>query len=258
MILFFKLLLAHLLGDFVLQPDSWVEDKELKKYKSPMLYIHGLLHFLLIMVFVRDPGFVLPAIIIAVSHVLIDAAKLQFQDQGDRRTWFFADQMLHVGVLVIVTLAVINPPVDLWTMFTDRVLLIVTGLVIMTTPSSIVIRLILSKWTPATEFKTDRIETSSLLHAGMMIGYLERLLVFIFILNSQWAAIGFLITAKSVFRFSDLKIGQDRKLTEYILIGTLLSFGIAIVAGVIINMLLATVGTNNLISVPVEQLLPGN
>ena len=69
----------------------------------------------------------------------------------------------------------------------------------------------------------------------MMIGYLERTLVLIFILQGQWAAIGFLVTAKSVFRFSDLKIGQDRKLTEYILIGTLLSFGIAILTGVLVQ-----------------------
>ena len=30
MILFVKLLLAHLLGDFLLQPNSWVLDKENK------------------------------------------------------------------------------------------------------------------------------------------------------------------------------------------------------------------------------------
>jgi hypothetical protein len=38
-----------------------------------------------------------------------------------------------------------------------------------------------------------------------------------------------LIAAKSVFRFGDLKESKDRKLTEYILIGTLLSFAMAII-----------------------------
>ncbi|RXM15095.1 DUF3307 domain-containing protein, partial [Citrobacter sp. AAK_AS5] len=83
-------------------------------------------------------------------------------------------------------------------------------------PTSIIVKLTLSKWAPATEVRSDKIETSSLMHAGMMIGYLERLLIFVFLLNGQWAAVGFLVTAKSVFRFSDLKLGQDRKLTEYI------------------------------------------
>jgi hypothetical protein len=45
--------------------------------------------------------------------------------------------------------------------------------------------------------------------------------------------VGFLITAKSVFRFGNLKESKDRQLTEYILIGTLLSFGIAIITGII-------------------------
>jgi len=40
-----------------------------------------------------------------------------------------------------------------------------------------------------------------------------------------------LIAAKSVFRFGDLRESKNRKLTEYILIGTLLSFGIAIATG---------------------------
>ena len=43
--------------------------------------------------------------------------------------------------------------------------------------------------------------------------------------------VGFLIAAKSVFRFGDLSKAKDRKLTEYILIGTLLSFGLAILFG---------------------------
>jgi hypothetical protein len=46
--------------------------------------------------------------------------------------------------------------------------------------------------------------------------------------------IGFLLAAKSVFRFGDLTRAKNRKLTEYILIGTLLSFLIAIATGLIV------------------------
>jgi hypothetical protein len=73
----------------------------------------------------------------------------------------------------------------------------------------------------------------SLEDAGKYIGILERILVFIFIILNHWEAVGFLITAKSVFRFGDLKESKDRQLTEYILIGTLISFGIAIITGII-------------------------
>jgi hypothetical protein len=60
---------------------------------------------------------------------------------------------------------------------------------------------------------------------------IERLFVLVFIVMGRWDAIGLLITAKSVFRFNDLKESNSRKLTEYILIGTLVSFGLAILAG---------------------------
>jgi hypothetical protein len=76
----------------------------------------------------------------------------------------------------------------------------------------------------------------SLKDAGAYIGILERLLVFIFIIVNHWEAVGFLITAKSVFRFGDLKESKHRKLTEYILIGTLISFGIAIVVGLLFKL----------------------
>ena len=79
----------------------------------------------------------------------------------------------------------------------------------------------------------ENTENDSLKNAGKYIGILERLFVFGFILLNQWQAIGLLITAKSVFRFSDLTKAKDRRLTEYILIGTLLSFGLAICMGLI-------------------------
>ncbi|AHF15076.1 DUF3307 domain-containing protein [Niabella soli] len=243
MMLFIKLLLAHLLGDFVLQPTSWVEEKERKRYKSPKLYLHALIHFGLILLVTMDPQYLLPAVVITLSHLLIDAAKLQFQNKKNQRILFIADQVLHLAVLAAAAyLATPTQPasslsITQWNSF----LIIATGVAFLTTPVSVIVRIVLSKWAPATAIRTDVIETKSLQHAGMMIGYLERILVLIFILQGQWSAIGFLVTAKSVFRFSDLKMGQDRKLTEYILIGTLLSFGIAIVTGILVTKLLVLI-----------------
>ncbi len=71
----------------------------------------------------------------------------------------------------------------------------------------------------------------SLENAGKYIGILERLFVYLFIISNHWEAIGFLLAAKSVFRFGDIKESRQRKMTEYILIGTLLSFGLAILVG---------------------------
>lgn len=230
MILFIKLLLAHLLGDFIFQHQDWVQDKEARKYKSPKLYLHGLIHFALVaLLLTGQPNSFAIAAVIAISHIIIDLLKVQFQTATSRTLFFISDQILHLVVLILVTYFITMPVVELSTHLVNQLLIFTTGIVIILTPTSVLVKILLSKWAPATEIKTDKIETQSLQHAGMMIGYLERILVFIFILANQWAAIGFLVTAKSVFRFSDLKIGHDRKLTEYILIGTLSSFGIAII-----------------------------
>ena len=71
-------------------------------------------------------------------------------------------------------------------------------------------------------------------NAGEFIGILERLLTLTFILQSAWIGIGFLITAKSVFRFSDIQQSKQREENEYIMIGTLLSFSIAILCGILL------------------------
>jgi hypothetical protein len=66
-------------------------------------------------------------------------------------------------------------------------------------------------------------------NAGRVIGYYERLLIFLFVLADAPTAIGFLIAAKSVFRFGDLTDGESRKNAEYLIIGTLMSFAYALV-----------------------------
>ena len=95
--------------------------------------------------------------------------------------------------------------------------------------SSVIIKIIITQWNPEGKKEND----DSLAKAGRYIGILERLFVFIFVITNHWEAIGFLLAAKSVFRFGDLTSSKDRKLTEYILIGTLLSFGFAILLGVL-------------------------
>jgi len=62
---------------------------------------------------------------------------------------------------------------------------------------------------------------------------LSAFLILTFILLQQYAAIGFLVAAKSIFRFS-----ESRKVGEYVLIGTLLSFVIAVIVGLVAGALL--------------------
>ena len=130
--------------------------------------------------------------------------------------------------MVIAALSIFYFPYFRWEdLFNPRTLQLITALVFLTVPSSILIKTVISIWTPVT-IEHSKLQTESLVNAGKYIGILERILVFVFILTNHFEAVGFLLAAKSIFRFGDLKEAQDLKLTEYVLIGTLLSFGIAI------------------------------
>jgi hypothetical protein len=110
--------------------------------------------------------------------------------------------------------------------------LLLTAILAVSAVSSVIIRVLMSSWNVESSSDQDAVPLS-LPNAGMYIGILERLFAFTFIVLGEWQAIGFLIAAKSVFRFSDLTRAKDRKLTEYILIGTLLSFALAVFFGLL-------------------------
>ena len=231
--IFVPLILAHLLGDFLFQPNSWVADKEKKKLGSVYLYIHVLIHMALVMIFLWDLNLWWIVAIIGITHFIIDGTKLLFQTSKTKRTWFFVDQLLHVGVISV--LAVIYFPYFRWEdFFNPENVKLLTAVVFLTVPSSIIIKTLISIWTPVT-VDHSKLQTESLVNAGKYIGILERLLVFVFIIVNHWEGVGFMIAAKSVFRFSDLAEAKQRKLTEYVLIGTLLSFGIAVITGILVK-----------------------
>ncbi|WP_461532743.1 DUF3307 domain-containing protein [Sinomicrobium sp.] len=224
--LFLKLLLAHLIGDFILQPDSWVSEKEEKKLASAKLYLHALIHALLVLILCWNTEMWYLPVAIGLTHLIIDAGKLLLQNPRNKRLLFFTDQVLHLlAIIAIWVFATDTPPS--FSLTQDQWLLL-TGALFLSFPTSILIRVTISIYTPETGMTPD----DSLQNAGKYIGILERLLVFVFIVTDHWEGVGFLIAAKSIFRFSDLTRAKDRKLTEYILIGTLLSFGAAIAVAI--------------------------
>ena len=226
--LFIKLLLAHFLGDFVFQSNQWIKHKEKNKFKSKYLYIHILIHAILLFgVLGFKKQYYLPITFILFTHFVIDGLKLLRPINNDR-ILFFLDQLAHLTILFWVA----NDwsfNFDNQTYLTEKNLLFLLAIVLLTSVTSIVLKVIFSIWKKEIEEISKK--DSSLENAGKYIGMLERLLVFSFVLLNQWEAIGFLLAAKSVFRFGDLTKAKDRQLTEYILIGTLLSFGIAILIG---------------------------
>jgi hypothetical protein len=106
--IFIQLILAHLLGDFILQPNSWVADKENKKLKSKYLYLHVLIHTILSFIFLWNLELWWVAVLVGISHFIIDAAKLSFQTIKNKKDWFFIDQLLHIIVIAGVSFYLMN------------------------------------------------------------------------------------------------------------------------------------------------------
>lgn len=235
MIFIVKLILAHILGDFLLQPNSWVKAKEEKKGLAWQLYVHTLIHGLLSLLILFDITDWKLAVTVGFSHLIIDYIKLKFQTQNSKITWFIVDQILHLAVILILGLCWINKEKELLELlFSNSFIILATAVFFLTQPVSIIMSVLTKPWSDSIPNEREQ----SLKNAGRYIGILERLLVFLFICTNHFEAVGFLLATKSVFRFGDLKESKERKLTEYILIGTLLSFGIALCVGLLTQYML--------------------
>ncbi len=230
MIILAKLILAHFIGDFLLQPKSWVKEKEIKKAASPKLYLHILIHGILILLLFWNLQLWPLALLLMLAHGIIDIIKLYTQKESNKSKYFLIDQGLHLLSILVIAYFWFQPQFDfIQRIAYENIWIYAVTLLFLTNVSGITIQTCMANWSKAINDNQD----NSLNNAGKYIGMLERIFVFIFIITGNWSAIGFLLAAKSVFRFGDLKEAKDRKLTEYILIGTLLSFGLAIVTGLL-------------------------
>jgi hypothetical protein len=239
-----QLLLAHFIGDFFLQSDKWIIDKEKHRWRSGYLYLHCIIHGILVLLVATSWQYWKQAAFIAATHCIIDGLKLQFQKESTKRAWFFADQALHLAVIGIVWKYTTGSMIPIAFLSNTKCLAILTGTLVLLHPASFFIKNFISKWIPSPVQKgsTEIINNAgqdTLEKAGRIIGMTERILIFIFILIQQWEAIGFLLAAKSVFRFGELNTARDRRLTEYVLIGTLISFFTAIATGLLVLQIMA-------------------
>ena len=245
-----RLLIAHCITDFLLQPNKWIIDKRRRVWKSRYLWYHGLVTGALAWLFIPQINLWWAVLLIIITHTITDGWKLSTEKKrGSRLTFFLIDQLIHITIIVILWLWIINGwekiNVFAHTYLTNyRILLRVLGYLLMIGPVGYIIQFLTRKWF----FELD--PDDSLKEAGKWIGILERVLTITFIYIGQFGAIGFLVAAKSILRVIDkpdkpsseptlIKPFSSRKRTEYVLIGTFLSFTIAILTGLVINWLLA-------------------
>jgi hypothetical protein len=226
-----KLLLSHLLTDFMLQPSKWIDDRNKRHFKSVYLYLHTIITAIAALLFI-GPSYWQTILIIFISHTLIDGWKSW---RPQTITYFLIDQALHIIIILACWYYTFYTQADLLATWKSlgantHLWIIVTAFVLASFPSGIMIGQMTRKW-------SDQLPNGAgLANAGKWIGILERSLILIFLLQNQYAAIGLLITAKGLLRFSE-KDRQEEK-TEYVLIGSLISVFLSISTGIIVNYLL--------------------
>ena len=227
-----RLLLSHLLTDFVLQPSAWIEERNRKHFASGKLYLHALLTAGLAYIFIGWSYWAV-AIIVLVTHFFIDGWK-SYRPQ--RPGYFLIDQLLHLAVILGCWLftfpdAGFLSRIGRWMNADAHSWIVLTAFVFVTSPAGILIGQLTERW-------SLRIEDpgNSLVNAGKWIGIAERVIVLILVLVNQYSAIALLVTAKGIIRFSE-KDRQEIK-TEYLVIGTLLSIGIAIITGMAVKLMI--------------------
>lgn len=225
------LLAAHVLGDFVFQNDAMSRGKR----NPAVLLLHVLIVTGLSLLLLGNLHWPIIAAIFGL-HLLIDATKVY--QLGDSIRSFLLDQELHL--IVVIALAALYPTAfsEGWwpaLLTTAQLPVFLAGLSLLT---GIVLAIpaggiLVGKATQPLMTELGEGAFPGLARGGRLIGYLERGLVLLLMLINQPAGIGFLIATKSILRFGEIKDATHRKVAEYIIIGTFLSFGWALLIAVL-------------------------
>lgn len=220
-----KLLLAHLLTDFILQPTKWIVSRNSKHFRSVHLYLHGAITAVVAMLFIGVQYWFV-VLIILLSHTLIDGWKSY---RGDKIKYFLLDQSMHLLIIAACWYFTFLNGGNLkavWNVInTKNFWIIATAFVFVSQPSGILIGQLTKKW------RAQIPNGDSLGDAGKWIGVIERVIILTLVLHHQYALVGLLLTAKSLLRFNEPNRLEVK--TEYLLIGTLISFGMAALTGII-------------------------
>ena len=228
-LLLIKLILAHLLGDFILQSDKLCNMRYSDNVSERLSTngIHSLIQATLSYLFIGIWNLWILPVIIFISHFLIDFLKSRY---GRRRLPdFICDQAAHYVIIYLLWRLMLSdiPISDMASKISQTAWIVFTAYIAILTPTSILVKSFMeyNSWIPTNS------SLKGLPNAGKWIGFLERILILTFIFTENIEGIGFLLAAKSIFRFGELNRSKDLKVTEYVLIGTFSSFTVAILTG---------------------------
>lgn len=212
---FTALLFAHVLADFALQTATI----NAQKHRAPVMLLHGALVLLAAQ---AATGQWASAWLLALAgaHVVINTVKIRGGFHHFRG--FMVDQAAHLATIAAV--AVLAPSLwanGPWAALPALLPLMALGM-------GLLVALTAGQYAVALLMRPhgNRIRNSGLRDGGRQIGLLERGLIFVLLLTGQPLGVGFLIAAKSILRFGTAT--RDQRTAEYVIIGTLASFGWAV------------------------------
>lgn len=230
----FYLIIAHFLADFVFQTQRMVKNKA---WLSDMMGFHMVAVGILTFLFSAFNWKI--TLLVVVSHWLIDGTKISLQKKfpGQETIWFLGDQFLHLSSIFLLwiwnaKLSITDlQPILPW-LGSDRLVLMALGYTFLIWPAGYLVRFALKDIAPNSHIQPpDAMAQPG--DGGKRIGQLERVLLFTLVLADQLGAIGFLMAGKGLIRFADKNEEQLR--SEYILIGTLLSFLLSVGTGLLVK-----------------------
>ena len=231
------LVAAQLAGDFLLQTGGMVRNKRRALVLLGHTGVLAGLSYLLCGLWTR---WEIPAVIF-LTHALIDFTKVRSAKGGPYP--FIIDQAAHLAVIGALTLFLARSG-DAWPLWPGifgsaylRVLVLISGATASIKAGGFIIGLAVAPIqqqlaeASAAERGASGRDPGGFERGGLIIGQLERALIFLLMLTGQAGGIGFLIAAKSILRFGEAQDPHHRKEAEYIIIGTLMSFGWGILLG---------------------------
>ncbi len=218
------LVTAHFLGDFVLQSKGMAARKRNPSVLAMHVIIVATLSYGLAGAWTN---WKIPVFIFT-THAIIDSIKARWGRNGP--STFVVDQLAHlVAIAVLVWWLDLTPVAFHWVnRFGDGAtnVLAVTGATVLATKvAGIFIEKVIQP------FQSHEIRDRGLLAGGVTIGRLERFLILVFVMINELGAIGFLIAAKSILRFGELR--EHRREAEYVIIGTMWSFACGLMVALV-------------------------
>jgi hypothetical protein len=232
--LLIRLLIAQFVSDFLLQTNTMAKNKS---WLSKSMFAHITIVYLTSALF---SGLIYWSLVIAFSHWIIDSSKAMLEKKASSLDLFVGDQLLHIAVIILIWANYFHIYPALAKSLTlpfwnFKVGLITLGYIIAVWPIGYLIGFATQHMAKKSEAES-KIENEKTEHGGKLIGQFERIIILTFVLLQQYEAIGFLITGKSIIRFAQ----KDENLrSEYVLVGTMMSYGFSILCGVLINWLIS-------------------